>query len=58
MFNTERDEIFEELGWFVVCESPFEIYNEETNSTATGEAAQIVQDYLIENYEDLKSEIS
>jgi len=54
MFNEERDRIFEKLGWIVECESPFEIYHEESNSKATGQAAQIVQDYLIENYEDLK----
>lgn len=29
-------------GWDVECESPFEIYHQETNSKATGMAARIV----------------
>jgi len=32
----------EKLGWVIECESPLEIYHEESNSRATGIAAQIV----------------
>lgn len=33
-------------GWEIECESPFEIRNVESESFASGEAAQIVLDYL------------
>lgn len=55
MFATERDKIFEELGWSVISEKPFKIIHDKSNSLASGEAALIVQDYLLENYEGLKN---
>ena len=54
MFEQERNKIFDELGWSVISEKPFKIMHDKSNSFATGEAALIVQDYLIENYEGLK----
>jgi hypothetical protein len=54
MFDIERDKIFETLGWSVITEKPFKIMHDKSNSFATGEAALIVQDYLIENYKILK----
>ena len=54
MLNEERDRVFEGLGWTVLSEQPFEIENDETGAFASGVAATIVQDYLIENYETLK----
>jgi len=43
MEKTDK-EILEANGWSIDCESPFEIRHEETNSFATGYAAQIVLD--------------
>jgi hypothetical protein len=45
----QRDEILEKEGWIVCCESPFEIEHKETNATASGYAAQIIADQLLEN---------
>lgn len=42
--NKELLKKFEKYGWIVECESPLEIYHEETNSKATGVAAQIIID--------------
>jgi hypothetical protein len=44
----ERYEILEKEGWTVCCESPFEIEHRETESTATGYAAQIIADLLLD----------
>ena len=52
MYTIKRDKILEALGWLVVCESPLEIENEETNSSANGWAAEIVIDELVENWKD------
>ena len=38
----EDIKLLEDEGWIVECQSPFEIYHEETNSRATGYAAEIV----------------
>ena len=56
MYNVERDKILEKLGWVVECESPYEIRHEESNSFATGWAAEIVIDDLIENWKDYVDE--
>jgi len=56
MFKRKRNKIFDELGWSIISEDPFRIMHDKSMSFATGEAAQIVQDYLLENYEGLKSE--
>lgn len=39
--------ILEAQGWTVVCESPFEISNEESESIATGYAAQLVVESVL-----------
>lgn len=44
--------IAEELGWTIECESPLEIRDADGNF-ATGLAALIVLDYLVENKDDL-----
>jgi len=44
---TEKEkELLEENGWCVECEMPFEIRHEESNSFATGWAADIVLESL------------
>ena len=45
--NKEEEKLLEENGWEVECESPFEIRTED-GSFASGEAADIVLDYLKE----------
>ena len=40
--NEEDIKILESDGWVVECESPFEIRHEETNSFASGYAAEII----------------
>mgnify|MGYP001176913553 CR=1 FL=1 len=40
--NKEDITLLEKEGWIVECQSPFEIYHEETNSRATGYAAEII----------------
>lgn len=42
----ENNKLLEAYGWFVECESPFEIRHED-GSFATGQAAYIVQDNVI-----------
>ncbi len=44
--NSEDKKLLEENGWQVFCESPFEIWKEE--SCATNEAAEIVLVWLKE----------
>ena len=56
MYKQERDKIFEKLGWTIECESPYEIYHEESNSLATGMAAQIVEEELIKNWKEYLDE--
>ena len=36
-------------GWVVECESPLEIRHEESESFASGWAAQIVIEYILDN---------
>ena len=55
MFKVERDKIFKKLGWTVVCESPYEIEHED-GSFASGWAAKIVEQELLENWEDYTDE--
>jgi len=43
--------ILEQNGWIVECEMPFEIFNEESCSSATGEAAHIVLKFLLQEKE-------
>ncbi len=51
MYKEERDKILEKLGWTVVCESPYEIEHED-GSFASGMAAQIVEEELLENWKE------
>ena len=51
MYKEERDKLLEKLGWSVVCESPYEVEHED-GSSASGQAAQIVVDELIQNFEE------
>ena len=44
----EDYEILEKEGWIVECESPFEIRHEESNSFATGWAADAVLDSYVD----------
>jgi len=46
--NNEDIALLEKEGWMVECQSPFEIYHEETNSRATGYAAEIILSSLKE----------
>ena len=46
MNNSEK--ILEKYGWIVECELPLEIRHNETGSFASGVAAEIVIDYIIE----------
>ncbi len=48
----EIENLLEDAGWFIECESPLEIYHPETNSRATGLAAKHITTYL-----ELKSSI-
>lgn len=43
---TTDKKLLEYNGWEVWCDSPFEIYHKETDSKATGYAAQLVLDSL------------
>jgi hypothetical protein len=43
-------------GWTVECESPFEIHHEETGGFATGYAAELVIERLMEKEEEDDSE--
>ena len=47
--NPEDIKLLEDEGWIVECQSPFELYHKETNSRATGYAAEIVLSSL-KNY--------
>ena len=44
--NPEDEKLLEENGWFVECESPFEIRYKDGGAFASGLAAQIVLDDL------------
>ena len=46
-----EENMLENLGWTITCESPFEMEHED-GSSATGQAAYIVKSELISNYED------
>lgn len=46
------EQILEQNGWIIECESPFEILHEETGSVATGIAADIILDYYKTEQED------
>lgn len=43
--DNELEKYMEEEGWIVECESPLEIFHEETESRANGYAAEIVIEY-------------
>lgn len=40
------EQLLEKNGWIVECESPFEIRHSETNSFATGIAAELILESL------------
>lgn len=42
-------ELLERNGWTLDCMSPFELSHDESESVATGWAAEIVMEYLREN---------
>ena len=46
-----KEEILEDNGWIIECESPFEIRHED-GSFATGQASNIVLDYLNQNKDE------
>lgn len=49
----EKDALLNEFGWIVESELPFEIYHPETNSMATGIAAEYVCNELLYRKESL-----
>ena len=49
MMSEDTDELLELAGWTLECESPLEIRHED-GSFATGQAAQIVIEFLREEY--------
>lgn len=50
-----REILLEKLGWTITCESPLEIESHD-GDTATGFAADIVIQELLENFEDYYEE--
>jgi len=48
-----KEEILEDNGWIIEFESPFEIRHYD-GSFATGQAANIVLDYLNQNKDEVK----
>jgi hypothetical protein len=40
--TSHDEELLAQNGWIVECENPFELWHEETNSKATGIAADLV----------------
>ena len=48
MLKFDIRKFLEEYGWTVECELPLEIRHEESGSFASGLAAKIVLDYLME----------
>jgi hypothetical protein len=41
--------VLNENGWDIVCYSPFEIEDRETNDVATGRAAYVIAQYFTEH---------
>jgi len=47
--NDKVIKILEEEGWLIESESPLELYHDESNSVATGIAAEIVIRAVLES---------
>jgi hypothetical protein len=50
-----KEELLEKLGWTIECQSPLEIVDKDGN-VASGWAANIVINHLIENFNDYYEE--
>ncbi|MEK6829112.1 MAG: hypothetical protein AABY15_03215 [Nanoarchaeota archaeon] len=55
MKELSEEEILKEMGWTIVCQSPYEIEHED-GSTARGQSTQIVIDGIVADYHAMKAE--